>query len=120
MKFRKFLFFTAFFALHFVSGLLDFLSSLSVAVKHVSSEVVLVLSDWLNMDSVELEAADIFNHAGTNNFLGAGFYHCKDEDKAFQHGVKVGKTILILNINNLKTIVLHVIYYYYYFNNFII
>ena len=52
-------------------------------------EIVLVMSDWFNVDSVELVASDPYNFAGTDRFTGTAFYHCRDEHKAFQHGVKV-------------------------------
>lgn len=56
---------------------------------NLKSEVVLVLSDWLNVDSVDLEGMDIWNHAGTDRFLGAAFNHCKGDDRIFLHGAKV-------------------------------
>ena len=53
------------------------------------NEIQLVLTDWFNVDSIQLAATNPFNFAGTNTFLGTANYHCRDENKAYQHGVKV-------------------------------
>ena len=60
------------------------------------------MTDWFNVDYVELLAANPYNYAGTDGFLGNAYYHCNDEDKAYDHGVKVSSLCmdsLIVNGN---------------------
>ena len=47
------------------------------------------MSDWFNFDSSELFAANPFYWAGTNKMFGTTYYHCNDDNKAMDHGVKV-------------------------------
>lgn len=56
---------------------------------NLGSDIELIMTDWFNVDYVELLAANPYNYAGTDGFLGNAYYHCQDEDKAFDHGVKV-------------------------------
>ena len=51
--------------------------------------IELVMSDWFNFDSSELFAANPFYWAGTNKMFGTTYYHCNDDNKAMDHGVKV-------------------------------
>lgn len=71
---------------------------------NLGSDIELIMTDWFNVDYVELLAANPYNYAGTDGFLGNAYYHCNDEDKAYDHGVKVSSLCmdsLIVNGNGI-------------------
>ena len=53
------------------------------------NEIPLILTDWFNVDSIELQATNPYNYGGTKTMFGTTTHHCLDENRAFLHGVKV-------------------------------